>query len=40
MNPEELWQTTLNPENRTLLRVSIQKEQKKNLKMIKKLLIF
>ena len=26
MNPEELWQTTLNPENRTLLKVKYSKE--------------
>ena len=26
MNPEELWQTTLNPENRTLLKVQYSKE--------------
>ena len=25
MNPEELWQTTLNPENRTLLKVQYTK---------------
>ena len=37
MNPEELWQTTLNPDNRNLLKYNIQMEQKKNLKRIKKL---
>jgi len=26
MTPEELWQTTLNPENRTLLNVKYSKE--------------
>ena len=35
MNPEELWETTLNPDNRTMLKFSIQKEQKKNLKIKK-----
>ena len=36
MNPEELWKTTLDPENRTLLKYNILKEQKINLKTIKK----
>ena len=35
MNPEELWQTTLNPEKRTLLQVNIQIIQKLNQKKIK-----
>ena len=32
MNPEELWQTTLNPANRTLLRVQYSKETKEKSK--------
>jgi DNA gyrase/topoisomerase IV subunit B len=28
MNPEELWQTTMNPENRILLKVNIEKYQR------------
>jgi len=32
MNPEELWQTTLNPDNRTLLRVQYSKETKEKSK--------
>ena len=36
MNPEELWETTLNPDNRTMLRYNIPKEQRKNQRKIKK----
>ena len=36
MNPEELWETTLNPDNRTILKFNIQKALKINQKKIKK----
>jgi len=29
MNPEQLWETTLNPDNRKLLRISIEDAQKR-----------
>ena len=34
MNPEELWNTTLNPETRSLLQVQYSKNNKKDLKLI------
>ncbi len=34
MNPEELWNTTLNPETRNLLQVQYSKDQKKDQKLI------
>ena len=42
MNPEELWETTLNPDNRTLLQVKYSKgtkeKSKEDQKMIKVLM--
>ena len=32
MNPEELWETTLNPENRTMLKSSIFERNKRKIK--------
>ena len=29
MNPEELWETTLNPDNRTMLKSSVFKRNKR-----------
>ena len=34
MNPEELWQTTLNPETRNLLQVQYSKDLKKDHDLI------
>ena len=34
MNPEELWNTTLNPETRNLLQVQYSKDLKKDLELI------
>ena len=34
MNPEELWNTTLNPETRNLLKVQYSKDNKKDQKLI------
>ena len=34
MNPEELWNTTLNPETRTLLKVEYSKDLKKDNDLI------
>ena len=34
MNPEELWNTTLNPETRSLLQVQYSKDLKKDHKLI------
>ena len=36
MNPEELWETTLNPDNRNLLKVQYSNGTKENQKRIKK----
>ena len=38
MNPEELWQTTLNPDNRTMLRIQYSKGTKDNSKEDQKMI--
>ena len=38
MNPEELWQTTLNPENRTILKVQYSKGTKEKSKEDQKII--
>ena len=38
MNPEELWQTTLNPENRTLLKIQYSKGLKDKSKEDQKII--
>jgi DNA gyrase subunit B len=38
MNPEELWQTTLNPENRTLLKIQYSKGSKEKSKEDQKII--
>ena len=38
MNPEELWNTTLNPQTRNLLKVQYSKDIKKDLELIHKLM--
>ena len=34
MNPDELWNTTLNPETRNLLKVEYSKDIKRDIKII------